>query len=307
MPINATDLLDCCERMASQTRWTRRSRVLLRALLVVTALAVAESTLQIVSALLPRPDDPLIGPIRPNKVSLPDPELGHRPNPAYILHDRLGYRNASVPERIDIIALGDSQTYGTGVPREAAWPQQLEEISGAAVYQMAFGSWGPVQFLTLFQQAAELRPKLVIAAFYFGNDLFDSWHGVYKQGIHPALMAEDPSVLRAIAAAEEQDPLYPRLAEANRVRTRRHLPEEVHDRAALFLASPCKVCGVLREATYAVAEPAHNETFDDGKLQTVLTPFLRLTALDDSDPRIREGFRISLAALEQVADRAREK
>src|SRR5713226_1276247 len=61
---------------------------------------------------------------------LDDPILGHRLAPYVTGHDALGFPNARVPERVDVVAVGDSQTYGWGATRENSWPQQLGRLLG---------------------------------------------------------------------------------------------------------------------------------------------------------------------------------
>ena len=47
--------------------------------------------------------------------TVPDDRFGKMPNPKYPGHDSKGFRNLTLPTEADIVALGDSQTYGTGV------------------------------------------------------------------------------------------------------------------------------------------------------------------------------------------------
>ena len=81
---------------------------------------------------------------------------------------------ASVPEVAFVVALGDSQTYGTGVRREENWPHRLQETIGRPVYGISCGGWGPVQGFLLMDQALALRGgldpndlKLITAVFVF--------------------------------------------------------------------------------------------------------------------------------------------
>jgi lysophospholipase L1-like esterase len=71
-----------------------------------------------------------------------DPILGYRIAPYTTGHDALGFRNAHVPERVDVVAVGDSQTYGVSATRENSWPQQLGRLLGQSVYNMALGGYG---------------------------------------------------------------------------------------------------------------------------------------------------------------------
>ena len=45
---------------------------------------------------------------------------------------------------------------------------------------MAWGGWGPVHSLILLDEAISLHPKIIIEAFYAGNDLFDAFNIVYN-------------------------------------------------------------------------------------------------------------------------------
>ena len=87
-------------------------------------------------------------------------------------NDILGFRNKSVPNDADIIIIGDSQTYGNNVLIWDNWPHQLRNhISGdAVVYSMAIGGWGALQYYYALAKALVFRPRLVIIAFYTGND-----------------------------------------------------------------------------------------------------------------------------------------
>jgi hypothetical protein len=104
-----------------------------------------------------------------------DDKLGIRPNPMFPEHDAKGWRNKTVPGSATIIAMGDSQTYGTNVRSEEAWPKQLGDMVGIEAYNIACGGYCPIHTLLLLDEALRLEPKLVIEAFYTGNDLFECY------------------------------------------------------------------------------------------------------------------------------------
>lgn len=97
-------------------------------------------------------------------------------------HDILGFRNWSVPNRADIITIGDSQTYGNNAPIFDSWPYQMQDYlkdENPTVYSMAIGGWGAVQYLNMFYKALYFRPKVIIIAYYTGNDASESFLTTY--------------------------------------------------------------------------------------------------------------------------------
>ena len=51
-------------------------------------------------------------------------------------HDKWGFRNKKVPISSDIIAIGDSQTYGVSATTKYSWPYQLERQINRKVYNI---------------------------------------------------------------------------------------------------------------------------------------------------------------------------
>ena len=89
--------------------------------------------------------------------------------------DDEGFRNARVRERIDVAALGDSFTDAMTLPIADAWPTRLERQTGLAVQNYGTAGWGPQQeLLALKEYAARHRPRVVVLAYFAGNDLFDA-------------------------------------------------------------------------------------------------------------------------------------
>ncbi|MFQ5586624.1 MAG: SGNH/GDSL hydrolase family protein, partial [Thermodesulfobacteriota bacterium] len=91
--------------------------------------------------------------------------------------DILGFRNRFVPNIADIVVLGDSQTYGVNAVLEENWPSQLVHYlkkKDPTLYNMSTGGWGAVQYLDMFAKALLFQPRVVIVAFYTGNDPLES-------------------------------------------------------------------------------------------------------------------------------------
>lgn len=93
--------------------------------------------------------------------------------------DENGFRNTERPKYPGIIAIGDSQTYGTNATTNEAWPQVLGRLSGIQTYQMAVGGYGPVQYSVLFEKAMDMRPQQIMVGLYLGNDLSDAYRIAY--------------------------------------------------------------------------------------------------------------------------------
>ncbi len=306
---------------------------------VLLVIGFLEITLGLLAFVTPRVDMLLASKRTPNTISrtVPDARLGHRPNPAYPGQDRdrKGWRNPEVPAKAHIVALGDSQTYGTGVEPEDAWPRQLESMTGKTVYSMAFGGYGPTHSLVLWNEAVTLSPKIVIEAFYAGNDLFDSFDIVYNLGQLPELKSSDPRLQARVREAEQSEPIAKRVTQMFQMGT---IPVAVDEKAAAvtrdgfsprrLLLQHSKIFGLLRWAWYeckrlvnkptkptpqekwerakafAGAHPAYCQVFSNGQFKTIFTSEYRLSVLDLGDPRIAEGLQISLRAIQRMHELA---
>lgn len=144
--------------------------------------------------------------IFPSEV-VPDADLEYR-----LVSDAQGSRSyPKIRHRPELLALGDSITYGSGVNAREAWPEilsafveeshiaaqrisefdsgRIDLISGGerpssdsfsgisrGVVNVSCPGYGPVHYLLLLDHAIEMRPHVITATFYTGNDLFDSFH-----------------------------------------------------------------------------------------------------------------------------------
>ena len=231
------------------------------------------------------------------------PRLGVRMAPGSPGHDARGWRNESACERADVVAIGDSQTWGINVPVQKAWPQALEEQSGLRVYSVALVSYGPVQYHALMEEALELAPGVVMVAIYLGNDLWDAYYMVYQNEAHtqfrdgsaPPELREDtvgPSAMAIRRKTMDLRGYYPPWASS---RWRRWLYKgSATIRFVVRLASG----GDYEAATaWTRARPDLGQAYRNGDVWTVLTTAYRLRALDLEDPRIAEGLRITTHVL----------
>jgi len=278
--------------------------------------------------------------------AIADERLGHRPNPACAEHDSRGYRNTAPLERCDILALGDSQTYGTNADAEDAWPFQLQELTGATVYNAGFGGWGPPEYRVIWEELKALKPEHVVVGFYAGNDLWDAFDAAYGDEGHWELPSTDATLARRILDMEKRRPLRADIRcysePLSRLWESGTQPEPTGQsaakrrfslaRAKRFLARNSKLYALLRAAyhrTRATAETtvaleekrregvwnhckgfAEREqyvtAFEAAGMRTLFTPERRLCALNLQDERIQEGLRISIEAIREIDRLVRE-
>ncbi|HYU41263.1 MAG TPA: hypothetical protein VEQ84_03865 [Vicinamibacteria bacterium] len=89
--------------------------------------------------------------------------------------DAEGFRNGSVRDPISIAALGDSFTDAMTLPVEQAWPARLEARLRPPVQNYGTAGFGPQQEeRVLADFALRHRPRVVVVAFFAGNDIFNA-------------------------------------------------------------------------------------------------------------------------------------
>lgn len=89
--------------------------------------------------------------------------------------DAEGFRNARTRERIDVAALGDSFTDAMTLDAGDSWTSRLERQTGLAVQNYGTAGFGPQQELrVLTDYAVGHHPRVVVLAYFAGNDLFDA-------------------------------------------------------------------------------------------------------------------------------------
>ncbi len=253
---------------------------------------------------------------------IPDVQLGHRPNPAYPEHDENGFRNPQVPETAHIVALGDSQTYGTGARAEHTWPRALETLIGRSVYNIAFGGYGPVHSLMLWDEASALKPKIVIEGMYSGNDLYDTYSMVYLREKMPHLKTDNQALLETIARADESEPITERVRQAGKSGRTVSGFKQFRKSVKSWLSENSKIYALYWRIKYEFSRIGENNKDDEDKwkkakssaakhpekfqafsgksARTIFASAYRLSALNLSDPRIREGQRVAFEAIRQL-------
>jgi lysophospholipase L1-like esterase len=128
----------------------------------------------------------------PQPLHQPDPELGWVMRPSQrsftigqpVRTNRMGFRSPEIqpakpPGTFRVLCLGDSQTFGNGVPQDRTFPRRLEGLlrdeglDGAQVINAGVQAYDTEQEVRLLERLApRLDPDVVVLAFYL-NDFAD--------------------------------------------------------------------------------------------------------------------------------------
>jgi lysophospholipase L1-like esterase len=247
-----------------------------------------------------------------------DPVLGFKLEAYTRGHDANGFRNDTVPQQVDLVALGDSQTWGVNVERPDAWPQQLAKISGHSVYNMALGGFGPVQYRVLTTQALRLSPKVIVVAVYLGNDIYDAYKMAYQNDAHRSL--QNSSAVRDLRPDTVDDRANTLWNEEKQFHSnfgrssfsgwsfwlREHLAlGRLLNRTGLWPGSQDIDYEIDKQ--WAREHPDHGAVCEEPGHETVFTTAYRLAGVDLDEPRNAEGLRITKEVLRQMQTEASAK
>ena len=236
-----------------------------------------------------------------------DPVYGVRIKPYSGGHDSWGYRNKMRPKTADIVAIGDSQTYGISATAQNSWPKVLGSLLDKDVYNLSLGGYNPVcYYQALKDEAHKLNPTLVIVGFYLGNDFLEASQLVYNRPnlVHlrnSKLQFSEANSLAVIPESERIDKTMVGFRDwlsQNSVLYRFLTHSAIGDLARLFESK------VNRKT-----DGQHYINFEDrGKnITTVFTPSIRLKAMDLSNAWVKEGLRIALNRFDAMSEFCREK
>ncbi len=235
------------------------------------------------------------------------PVLRYKIEPHSAGHDAWGYRNRYVPERADIVAIGDSQTYGESAPAKYSWPSILGSLTGKETYNMGVGGYGPAEYFYLLgNKALGLKPEAVVVGFYLGNDLADTYTAVYTVDRWRDLRSPEAAPRRDDDKDEtallNQAPLLNRPSGTG-------LRRWVYGTASWFAEN--SVLYRVVTASYLGDRMRQKKMLDFGieitmlespeyGISTGFTPPGRLKALDLDKPDIREGLRLALGFFDSM-------
>lgn len=232
--------------------------------------------------------------LKPRRV--PDDVLRYRIEPGTGAHDSLGFRNKSVPASAEIVAIGDSHTYGISARASESWPSALGRMTGKTVYNMSLGGYGPAEYLYLMEsEALKLHPEVIIAGFYLGNDLRDSFTAVYSVDRWKDMRKPEFESLSGNGETEDDDGFSYGIG------------DWFAGHSVLYrLVSSSFIGDNLRQAR-RMKRGELVVMFKDEKsgISTGFTPEQRLKGLDLARDEVREGLRLSLRFFDRMNELAR--
>jgi hypothetical protein len=120
--------------------------------------------------------------------SYPDAPPGFPPVSLRLTSDQNGFRNTTVAEQYDIVAVGDSFVAGSNVSDDQTWPALLAKSAGRPIYNLGVGGSGPPTYLANFTRfGTQLHPRIALFMIYEGNDFKED---VVVTGARPPTLGE---------------------------------------------------------------------------------------------------------------------
>ena len=230
-----------------------------------------------------------------------DDVLGAVPSPsAMAAFDRWGFRNRQVPETADIVAVGDSHTYGNTARMVDSWPYVLGRLTGRQVYNMGLGGYGPNQYFYLSKtKALSLKPKMIIWGLYMGDDFENAFSLTYGLD-YWGYMRKLPDQ-KVEANIWEGEPATPSWNQRIRVWLSRH---SVIYQLAFHTGLGGKVKAEVQIRNAAHLYPGTDTTLavPEKNILEAFRPKAVLFGLDQENPNVREGMRITFELLKEMSD-----
>ena len=234
-----------------------------------------------------------------------DPILGWVPSPSAMAgFDKWGLRNRKVPESSEIVAVGDSHTYGNTARMVDSWPYVVARETGRPVYNMGLGGYGPNQYYFLSTtKALQLKPKVLLWGLYMGDDFDNAFQITYGLDYWKDLRELPPQKVDAnITELPATDTGIRRM----RVWLSRH---SVLYQLVFHSGFGGRVTGEvqIRNASQLYPGYATSLIVPEKNILEAFRPRILLSGLDQQDPRVREGMRITFKLMKQINDICRQK
>ena len=268
------------------------------ALLVLFSLAVGLVLCEVGSRLLFNPADYL------SATMLSDQILGIRIAPGSAGFDDWGFRNAAVPENVDVVAIGDSHTFGNTARMMDAWPQVVARHTGLSVYNLGVGGYGPNQYYQLLTtRGLSLRPKQVVVGLYMGDDFENAFSITYGLEHWAYLRADRRRTVNADIWGDSEPP-----GQFKSVRNWFSRNSVIY---RLLVHGPVlgAIKGTLQfNLAEGQSDPSVTSYQDpNGRIREAFRPLRVAAGLDQGRSEVQEGMRITFHLLNEMNRACREK
>ena len=231
-----------------------------------------------------------------------DPRLGHRVGENSGGHDEWGFRNYSRPETVDIVAIGDSMTYGIAAKSVESWPAKLEELSGQSTYNMGLGGYGPLHYLFLMrEQAFALDPRTIIVGVYPGNDFLDTISLAYSNDYWKDYRSDAPAANDEVRGFVVEQPELPENRPFGNIR---HILARTSVLYRIVTSLP--LLDRMRGVNLETSDP-RLYVYRSGDRATILTPTQNRRLMNLEDPHIHEAMWIAARAIDEMNQLATER
>jgi hypothetical protein len=275
----------------------KKNALLANALLVCGSLVASLLLAELAARIVLNPSDYL------SVEMIRDARLGAVPSPTTRAtgFDDWGFRNPAVPDTADIVAIGDSHTFGNTATMEDSWPHVLGRLSGQRVYTLGMGGYGPNQYFHLFEtRALTLKPRAIVVGLYMGDDFENAFLITYGLDHWSRLRALPADKVDFDIWAREPAPSWHK-----RVRIWLSRNSVVYQ---LVFHGP--ILGRLQGETQIrnaelVSPEATSISIPEKNILEAFRPKGVARNLDQGNEHIREGMRITFALLGEMNERSR--
>jgi hypothetical protein len=265
--------------------------ILANVLVMVTSLLVATILCEVGARFVLNPADYL------SVTTLKDPVLGMTIAPNSPGFDKWGFRNPTVPERVDVLALGDSHTFGNTAKMNEAWPSVVQRQTGLTVYNMGLGGYGPNQYYQLLtSRGLSLHPKRVVLGLYMGDDFENAFSTTYGLDHWASLRTGRWGKVEADIWGDEESPGRFKVVRNWLSRNSMVYRLLVHGQALRTLKG-----SVQTKLANATSDPSVT-TFEsaDGTIHEAFRPIRIANGLDQERAEVKEGMRLTFNFLDEM-------
>lgn len=234
---------------------------------------------------------------------LADPVLGMTIAPNSAGFDSWGFRNPAVPQAVDVVALGDSHTFGNTAKMDDAWPRVVGRETGLSVYNLGAGGYGPNQYYQLLTtRGLSLHPKRVVCGLYMGDDFENAYSSTYGLDHWAFLRTDHREKVNADIWGDAEPPGPFKMFRNWLSRESMVYRLVVHGPVLRAFKGSVQfsLAGGNADPSVTTLETA------DKKIREAFRPIRVAAGLDQSRPEVREGMRITFHLLKEMDRLCRE-